>query len=247
MEQIKISIPSLVNDSPQSAALLSKLNTDQSANQRSYTQYNWMDVATSTATKIKNNESVLELLPDLELCIQIVTSSMLDPNGMIDNNLIYTIPDIKLPSDIRASIVEMIRVYIDNNYGLADKLKDIIREAYFTKGAYVEAIIPEASLDRLINKSAMYRGQGGFNFSNQESIDHPDSLLNIVNKSKSNSQAVRYIGDQESVFSMNAESVIGTYGVATYLEGDGRPNFNQEARNSFKTRTTTLRDRKSVV
>lgn len=247
MEQIKISIPSLVNDSPQSAALLSKLNTDQSANQRSYTQYNWTDIATSTATKIKNNESVLELLPDLELCIQIVTSSMLDPNGMIDNNLIYTIPDIKLPSDIRASIVEMIRVYIDNNYGLADKLKDIIREAYFTKGAYVEAIIPEASLDRLINKSAMYRGQGGFDFNNQESLDHPDNLATLVNKTKTESNDVRYIGNHESVFTMNTESVIGTYGVATYLEGDGRPNFNKEARDSFKAKSITQKDGIAVI
>ena len=232
MDPIKISIPSLVNDSPQSAALLSKLNTDQSANQRSYTQYNYSDVATSTAFKIKNNESVLELLPDLELCIQIITASMLDPNGMIDDNLIYSLPDIKLPSDIRASILEMIKNYIDSNYDLSAKLKDIIREAYFIKGAYVEAIIPEASLDRLINKSTMYSGVGDIKY-NKEDINHPDNILNL----SGNVNSTGTLSATED-FVINVESLISNYGVATYEDtSDLGILFNKEARESFNSKS----------
>ena len=232
MDPIKVSIPSLVNDSPQSAALLSKLNTDQSANQRSYTQYNYSDVATSTAFKIKNNESVLELLPDLELCIQIITASMLDPNGMIDDNLIYSLPDIKLPSDIRASILEMIKNYIDSNYDLSAKLKDIIREAYFIKGAYVEAIIPEASLDRLINKSTMYSGVGDIKY-NKEDINHPDNILNL----SVNVNSTGTLSATED-FVINVESLISNYGVATYEDtSDLGILFNKEARESFNSKS----------
>lgn len=228
MEQIKLKIPTLVNDSPQSAAIISKLNVDQSANQRSYNQYNFTDVSTSTAFKIKNNENILEILPDLELCITIVTAAMLDPNGMIDNNLIFSLPDIKIPSDLRTSIIEMIKKYIDNNYNLSDKLKDIIREAYFTKGAYIEAIIPEASLDRLINKSSQYRGMGTFNY---ESVDNnPDDLSIFLNLQKFDSG----FSKTPTSFTMNTEELIAQYGVATYKEEtDDKNSVNAEARNSF--------------
>lgn len=226
MEQLKIKIPSLVNDSPQSAAIISKLNVDQSANQRSYSQYNFTDVAASTAFKIRNNESILEILPDLELCITIVTAAMLDPNGMVDNNLLYSLPEIKIPSDIRSSIVDMIKKYIDTNYNLSDKLKDIIREAYFTKGAYIEAIIPEASLDRLINKSSQYRGMGTFNY---ESND-PDDMSIFLRNVKYDSGFLK----TPSSFTINTESMIDQYGVATYLEDENeKHSINAEARESF--------------
>ena len=152
------SIPKLINESPQAAALVSKLNTSQSANTRPYTEYNYEQVALGTLSRIQNNDSILKLLPDLELCVQIYVSCILDPNGTVGSKLTLQPPKVNMLQSVRSSITETIAEYIDKNYKLNSKLSRILREALFTKGAYVEAIIPEASVDRLINRSSNYLG-----------------------------------------------------------------------------------------
>ena len=154
----KPSIPKLLNESPQAAALLAKLNTSQSANFRPYTGYNYDEVALGTLSRIQNNDSVLKLLPDLELCVQIYVSCILDPNGTVGSKLTLIPPKVNMLQSVRSSITDTIAEYIDRNYKLNSKLSKILREALFTKGAYIEAVIPEASVDRLINKSGNYLG-----------------------------------------------------------------------------------------
>lgn len=158
MAEIIPSIPKLINESPQAAGLVAKLNTQQSANKRSYTEHNYEQVALGTLSRIQNNDSILKLLPDLELCVQIYVSCILDPNGTTGGKLTLLPPKVNMLQSVRSSITETISDYIDRHYKLNDKLSTIIREALFTKGAYVEAIIPEASVDRLINRSGQYLG-----------------------------------------------------------------------------------------
>ena len=47
----RLNIPNIVNTAPQVASILSKLNTGQSANLRSYTSYNHEAIVKSTAHK----------------------------------------------------------------------------------------------------------------------------------------------------------------------------------------------------
>ena len=131
----KPSIPKLLNESPQAAALLAKLNTSQSANFRPYTGYNYDEVALGTLSRIQNNDSVLKLLPDLELCVQIYVSCILDPNGTVGSKLTLIPPKVNMLQSVRSSITDTIAEYIDRNYKLNSKLSKILREALFTKGA----------------------------------------------------------------------------------------------------------------
>ena len=177
MAKITPNIPNIINSSPQAAAVLSKLNTGPSANRRPYTEYNYQDIAISTANKIRNNQTIVELLPDLEIAIQIMVSNILDPNGMVSNELIYKAPSINMLNNIKTTITNIISKYIEENYHLEDKLPTILRETLFTKGGYVEAIIPEASLDRLINFVGGYNGLiDGDNVNNEALDSFIDSL-----------------------------------------------------------------------
>lgn len=184
MAKVTPNIPNIINSSPQAAAVLSKLNTGPSANRRPYTDYNYTDIAISTANKIRNNQTIVDLLPDLEIAIQIMVASILDPNGMVSNHLVYKTPTINMLNNIKTSIMDTISKYIEENYHLEDKLPIILRETLFTKGAYVEAIIPEASLDRLINFVGGYNGLIEDNNINNEAIDsfigslHYDNVFN---------------------------------------------------------------------
>lgn len=101
--------------------------------------------------KLSDVESIQKLFPDIELSMQIVGSSILSPNDMETTNLIYSSENNAIPSDTRRAVLNMIKEHISNKHGLEDKLQDIVREAMFTKGAYVEAVIPENVVTNIIN------------------------------------------------------------------------------------------------
>ena len=126
MAEIIPSIPKLINESPQAAGLVAKLNTQQSANKRSYTEHNYEQVALGTLSRIQNNDSILKLLPDLELCVQIYVSCILDPNGTTGGKLTLLPPKVNMLQSVRSSITETIADYIDRPYKLNDKVSTLL-------------------------------------------------------------------------------------------------------------------------
>lgn len=100
----------------------------------------------------QNNTHITKLFPDIELSIQILVSSILSPKKMTDIQLNYKLSKaISIDSNVSSKLLDIIKTYINDNYNIEDKLPEIVREALFTSGAYVQAIIPEASIDEVIN------------------------------------------------------------------------------------------------
>ena len=110
-------------------------------------------ITESIKSKLENNKDITQLFPDIELAIQIMTSSILAPNDMMTTNLIYRQPDIKIPGEVNNYILETIKTYIKENYNLTSNLNTIVRESLFMKGAYAEAIIPTADIERIHSMS----------------------------------------------------------------------------------------------
>ncbi len=79
---------------------------------------------------------------------QITLSSIIDPNSMVHISRFRpsTTQSLNLATSLTSLVViNTIKEYIERNFHfLEDKLQTILEEALFTKGAYVEAIIPEA-------------------------------------------------------------------------------------------------------
>lgn len=150
-----INIPSIVKNFPQSASVISKLLKPQTTMQYNPAELNFKDITMSIKDKISNNEDIVILFPDIELAIQILVSSVLAPNDMVNVVLQYEAPEkIVLPTNVKQHLLDTIERYMDNEYNIVNKLPTILRESLFTKGAYVEAVIPEASLDDAINQVA---------------------------------------------------------------------------------------------
>ena len=154
-------IPKIINDSPEAAVVISKLNAIKDGRTNTAKMYTgeMPDISNSIKDKLKNNENITQLFPDVDLSIQILTSSILAPNDMLTTSLIYNAPEIKIPSDINSFIMDSIKKHIKENYSLTTKLTTILRESLFTKGSYIEAIIPEASLDQVINPEVYNTGE----------------------------------------------------------------------------------------
>ncbi len=108
-------------------------------------------ISNSIEKKIKNNESILDLFPDIELSIQILISSILSPKDLTTVNLMFKSENSLISSDIRNTLLSNLKKYINLEYKLTDKLPSILRESLFTKGSFIETYIPEASVDDVIN------------------------------------------------------------------------------------------------
>jgi len=100
----------------------------------------------------QNNKNIIKLFPDIELAIQILVSSILSPKKMTDIQLNYKLDkNFNINTVALATIIEKVKTYINDEYELEEKLPEILREALFSSGAYALAIIPESSVDEVIN------------------------------------------------------------------------------------------------
>ncbi|EPU3829034.1 hypothetical protein ACVWU4_001015 [Campylobacter coli] len=185
-------IPKVIKENPNISAILSKLNTTEN---KPVTKKNWdyellntnyLDISKYNKEKIKNIEEIISLFPDLEMPIDILITSIICPNDMLTTNLVYNIPNIEIPETLKQSILTQVKEYIDKNYGISKNLYYILRETLFTKGAYIEAIIPESSLDDLVNErlrlQTAVNTEEYVNTSKEENffLGNPDSNKNIT-------------------------------------------------------------------
>ena len=139
-------LPKLISDHETSRSMLTKddrLNINRGLLENIYNKIK--------AVK-QNNKNIIKLFPDIELAIQILVSSILSPKKMTDIQLNYKLDkNFTINSVILASIIEKVKTYMNDEYELEEKLPEILREALFNTGAYALAIIPESSVDEVIN------------------------------------------------------------------------------------------------
>jgi hypothetical protein len=221
----KINIPNFIKNDPNIAVIISKLNheKDNPKNLSSLTN-GLKDVSDSIKEKISNNDNILQLFPDIEIIVQILCSSIISPNDMFTNNIVYENPNINIPSEFKSSITDIIKTHIKTEYNLEDKLYNILKETLFLKGAYCEAIIPESILDDVINVknrdgmvsienkiNTLSNNKFGFlsNEVNEKNIDI--SLENINNKTEiitySNNDLLIEFTDNPSILHVNKEHI----------------------------------------
>ena len=125
----------------------------------------------------QNNDYIIKMFPDIELSIQILVSSILSPKNMTDIVLNYKLDkELDIPSSISSELIELIKVDINKEYKLEDNLSDNLREALFETGASISVIIPESSVDELINSDIVSK------YSNEELKTRVDYVLDSMNK-----------------------------------------------------------------
>lgn len=154
ISNVKITPRNLVRTLPESSSVISKLLSSDNPNQQKKTQTilpRLNVLSNSIKDKISRNQDIETIFPDVGICVSIITSSILCPNDMITTNLVYESPEINIPDTVRSAITDVIQTHIDKEYKLTDKLVEIVEEALFRKGAWIQLIIPEASLDDILN------------------------------------------------------------------------------------------------
>ena len=181
--QKKLAVSKIIESNPTAVSVIPKLITDK--NSPATTKDDNLQINRGILENIShqlennrnNNKNIMKLFPDIELCIQILVSSILSPKKMTDVQLIYKLKkDFKFPPTVAASFLTAIQTYITEEWKLEDKLPEIVREALFTSGSYSMAVIPESTVDEIINKDIISA------FSTETYKEAVDELVDYVVK-----------------------------------------------------------------
>lgn len=152
----------LVQESPETAALISKLIAPQDKSgfnprkpdtQNSLNQSQIQAISESTKQRTRDNENIIQLFPDIELAVQILVSSILSPKDMVKTDLIYKSKEPILPSELLLKLNTIAQSHLESYHGLRDELQDMLRDTLFNTGSYIKAIIPESIVDEIINQN----------------------------------------------------------------------------------------------
>jgi len=127
--------------------------------------------------KIGVNEDIYAVFPDIKLGVEILVSSIISPNDMLQPTLTYNINNNDLPTSVAIVINDKIRNYIKDNYNITDKLYNIVEEYMYTKGAYVEMIISNEAINTMAKN--MIRS-GNENFVEDSSIVDKDNVVKNI-------------------------------------------------------------------
>ncbi len=131
-------------------------------------EINLNEISNDTITNILNNNSVLELFPDINLAMDIVTSSIISPKDLMSTNLNYRLEDSILSIATSQQLLTEVEDHINLFYHLEENLETIVKESLYTKGAYIEAIIPESTLTETIKNGTIGLEEYVGDISNQD-------------------------------------------------------------------------------
>lgn len=156
----KMAAIDFVSENPEIPAIISKLvKSDQpvSHDRKGFRQIGDFDTSTMRAAsesigqKAKDADLVMELFPEMELSAQILISSVISPNDMNTTEVNYSIPPTLKVSPIGNLLLGIVKDYFENTYKIEPLLPKILMEMLFGSGSYPVAVIPENSVDNLIN------------------------------------------------------------------------------------------------
>jgi hypothetical protein len=149
---------------PEIAAMISKLhqplerkNLDPSGeNDGLQTVYpSVSQISRQTMGRVEDSENVFKLFPDIELCAQIIITSIVSPKDMLKTELNFKVETGEWPVNLINKVTEIIREDVLKVYGLEDEVYDILRDALFRGGSHPKLVLPEAAVDHVINSDSV--------------------------------------------------------------------------------------------
>lgn len=143
-------------------SVLTKLTVDRSGRNSNYSSQKQAPpsdallqiISDKTTQNIADVDNIFQLLPDTEMAMQILISSILSPKDMVNVEINFTVDSKRLETEISGPLLEIIRDYFETTYRIKDLLPSILEDALFKKGSYPLMVIPESTIDDIINSNA---------------------------------------------------------------------------------------------
>lgn len=110
-------------------------------------------ISEGITANINDVSNLIQLLPDVRLAMQIYVSSILSPKDMSTSKFNYTVAPGTFKSELSGALIEVIRQYFDVDYNIGTIASSIVEDVLFYTGSYPLLVLPESSVDQIINGS----------------------------------------------------------------------------------------------
>lgn len=110
-------------------------------------------ISKMVASDIDDASNMLQIHPDLGLAKEIMVSLIIAPKDLLTHKLTWGSNKCDLPSNMVGAMTEHLSTFFDQTYKINDLLIPACEDALFNTGSYPLVIIPESSLDNIINQN----------------------------------------------------------------------------------------------
>lgn len=116
-------------------------------------------VANTTIGNIKDARNLFQILPDMGFAREIIISATISPGDLTSSELLYSVRNDDLDSNLTGPMLRIVQEFFDDSYRIRSLLYPILNDVLFETGSYPLLIMPESSIDRIINADN-YSGVG---------------------------------------------------------------------------------------
>lgn len=109
-----------------------------------------MKLSQQISTDIIDIRNIKKSLPEVDTVKDIVVSSILSPNDMLTEELIWTM-DGRFPAKLGSDMMNVIKTHFETELRFNEKLSTMLGNALFDRGSHILAIFPESAIDDIIN------------------------------------------------------------------------------------------------
>lgn len=145
----------LVPEVPSQRVGVGGLSTDAKAGKNKSIEHLDLSLLTKisdmTANDVNDARSIFQLLPETQLAMQILTSSILSPKDMVTTSINFGLEQNRFSSDLASAMQGVIEEHFEKVYKISDLLTPSLEDALFMTGSYPLLILPENSIDVAIN------------------------------------------------------------------------------------------------
>jgi len=115
-------------------------------------QHDLIPLVKENMQRVMDGENVLEILPELDYVASIVISGILSTKDLITCKLNFDSLAHGINQELMADLIKELRRFFETTYPIHDYLYEILYDTMFRTGSYALGIIPESSVDRIINE-----------------------------------------------------------------------------------------------
>lgn len=132
----------------------------------------------------RNHDAKLtfQMLPDLKLALDMLVSLIMSPKDAYSNEVLIRSDSLNLlPASVMQSMIQVVTDYYRKNYDLSDFTQSMLEQTLGYQGALPVLVIPENSLDDLINNYNENLSLESFknHFDIERNIANPIGLLGV--------------------------------------------------------------------
>ena len=107
-------------------------------------------VIQDTALNVNDARNFRQILPEMELARRILTNSIISPNDMMSRELTHQ-HDADLIGELGGVMLDLVKDHFETVYKIEPEMSPILERVLFDSGSYPVAVIPESSIDDMLN------------------------------------------------------------------------------------------------